>query len=33
VAKPVEGTLPESGVREEYRNSGRWLEQPKPAKP
>jgi hypothetical protein len=33
VAKPVEDTLPDSGVREEYRNSGRWLEQPKPAKP
>jgi spore germination cell wall hydrolase CwlJ-like protein len=33
VAKPVEDTLPKSGVREEYRNSGRWLDQPKPAQP
>lgn len=33
VAKPVEDSLPDSGVREDYRNSGRWLEQPKPAKP
>jgi spore germination cell wall hydrolase CwlJ-like protein len=33
VAAPVEDALPQSGVREEYRNSGRWLEQPKPAKP
>jgi spore germination cell wall hydrolase CwlJ-like protein len=31
MANPVEDTLPESTVREEYRNSGRWLEQP-PAK-
>jgi hypothetical protein len=27
-AKPVEDTLPVSTVREEYRNSGRWIEQP-----
>jgi spore germination cell wall hydrolase CwlJ-like protein len=28
VAKPVDDTLPASTVREEYRNSGRWIEQP-----
>jgi spore germination cell wall hydrolase CwlJ-like protein len=31
-AKPVDDSLPASTVREEYRNSGRWLEQPPAAK-
>ncbi|HEX8435657.1 cell wall hydrolase [Archangium sp.] len=28
-AKPVDDTLPPSTIKEEYRNSGRWLDQPK----
>jgi hypothetical protein len=31
VAKPVEDTLPVSTVREEFKNSGRWIgDTPKP---
>jgi spore germination cell wall hydrolase CwlJ-like protein len=30
-AKPVDDTLPASTVKEEYRNSGRWLDTPRPA--
>jgi hypothetical protein len=30
-ARPIDDQLPASTVREEFRNSGRWLDQP-PAK-